>query len=87
MIDGARPLLVALAQLPPVRHRDPAACNALFARLLEQYPFYANIGANEPNGDIFCSGLSLVQPVSSADRVWFQRAVATRSAMNSCSSR
>ena len=31
-----------------------------------QYPFYANLGAFEPDGDVFCSGVPLTGPVNSA---------------------
>ena len=45
LTEGARQLLIALAQLPAVRGRDPAACSSLFAELLKQYPRYANLAA------------------------------------------
>ena len=43
-----------------------------------QYPFYANLGAFEPDGDVFCNGVPLTGPVNSADLPWFQRTVQTR---------
>src|SRR6516225_4649816 len=44
-MDGARQLLVALAQLPVVRQRTAGAeCDALFGDFLRQYPFYADLG-------------------------------------------
>lgn len=78
LIEGARQLLVTLARLPAVRGRDPAACSALFAMLLKQYPLYANLGATRADGNIVCSALPLTQPINAADRAWFQRAVQTR---------
>src|SRR5438093_1055558 len=44
LIESAHQLLFSIAQLPPVRQRDVAACNELFAMLLNRYPRYANIG-------------------------------------------
>ena len=78
LIEGARQLLVAFAQLPQVRQADSAACNALFADLLKQYPFYSGFAVAKANGDVICSAPPLTQPVSIADRGYFQRLVQTR---------
>ena len=77
-IGGARQLLQVLASLPEVRRHDASACSAFLADLLQGQPRYANFGANRRNGDIFCSALPLPGRVSSADRLWFRRAVETR---------
>ena len=79
LIGGAsRQLLIALAHLPAVRKHDAPACSALFAALLKQYRIYANLGAIEPDGDVFCSGLPLSRPTNLADRSYFRRAMETR---------
>ena len=78
LTDGARQLLLTLAQLPTVRADDTSLCTAVFAGLVEQYPFYANLGAFGPDGDVFCRGVPLTGPVNAADRAWFQRTVQTR---------
>ncbi|MGH7427639.1 MAG: cache domain-containing protein, partial [Candidatus Methylomirabilaceae bacterium] len=78
LIAGARQLLVTLAQLPEVRHRDSGGCNALFFDLLKGYPFYANLGAIAPDGDVFCSALGFRGRINAADRAYFRRAMATR---------
>ncbi|MBI3799491.1 MAG: PAS domain S-box protein [Deltaproteobacteria bacterium] len=81
LLDGARQLLLGLAQLPAVREGDAVTCSASFADLLQQYPFYANIGAIKPNGDIFCSAVPLPGPVNVVGRpleTCFQGAVRTR---------
>ncbi len=77
-VAGTRHLLVVLAQLPQVRGADSAACNALLADLLRQSQGYTGFSVATPNGDVFCSAPALTQPVSYADRAWFQRAVRTR---------
>ncbi|HXH04615.1 MAG TPA: adenylate/guanylate cyclase domain-containing protein [Candidatus Competibacteraceae bacterium] len=77
-IEGARQLLTALAQLPAVRQRDGAGCSALFADFLRRYPFYANLGAVDLDGDTFCSGLRLTRPVNLADRAYVKGALQTR---------
>ncbi len=75
LIEGARQLLIALAELPEVRNGNQAICSRLFGYLLKQYPSYANLAAVESDGDVFCSGVPLTNPVNLADRLWFQRVV------------
>jgi len=77
LIEGARQLLVGLARLPEVRKRDARSCSALFADLLNQYRMYANIGAVDPRGSVFCSALPS-RPVNLADRAYIRRALETR---------
>ena len=78
LIEAARQLLTALARLPVVRGDDRTACAALFADLLTQYPSYANLGVIDTGGTIICSGLP-GGPTYVGDRVYFQRALETRS--------
>jgi len=78
LFEGARQLLIALAQLPEVRERDSEACDTLFANLLKQYPLYSTLGAADAKGDPFCSAIPIRGPLNVADRAWFQRAVQTR---------
>ena len=78
LIQGAHQLLTALAQLPAVRNGDSATCTMLFTKLLKQYPVYANLGAAQPNGEVFCSVAPLTQPISVAGSAWFQRVVQRR---------
>jgi len=78
LVEGARSLLVALAELPEVRRGDRAACDELFADLLERYPLYANLGVADPSGDVVCSAIPLTQPVTIADRSYFRMAVQAR---------
>ena len=78
VLDAAHQLLAALAQLPQLHARDTAACNLLMADLLKHYPAYTNLGAADPDGGVFCSGVPLQSPVNVADRSYFQRALQTR---------
>ncbi len=78
LIAGARQLLVTLAHLPQVRKLDSQGCSAILAELLEEHPYYANLGAIAPNGDLFCSVRPFQGRVNVADRAYFQRAMATR---------
>lgn len=56
LIEGARQLLTSLARLPEMRQHDSQRCSALFAELLSQYRVYANLGAINWDGTLFCSG-------------------------------
>jgi signal transduction histidine kinase/ActR/RegA family two-component response regulator/HAMP domain-containing protein len=78
LIAGARQLLGTLSRLPEVRKRDSQGCSAILAELLQEHPYYANLGVIAPNGDIFCSALPFSVPVNAAERAYFRRAVETR---------
>ena len=78
LILAAHQFLIAVSQLPAVRDGDAAACTALFTSLLRHYPAYANLGAQWPNGDVFCSAVPLAQPLNVGNFAWFQRIVQNR---------
>ncbi|OGK76843.1 MAG: hypothetical protein A2X52_17170 [Candidatus Rokubacteria bacterium GWC2_70_16] len=77
LVEGARQLLVGLAQLPEIRRNDDKACAPIFARLLVQLPAYVNVVATRPDGTLFCSAVPPGRPVSFADRPWWQETVKT----------
>jgi signal transduction histidine kinase len=73
--EGARQLLLALAQLTPVKLRQTEACNGLFAALKSQYANYGLLAAADTDGRIFCAS----EPTgysSVADQPFFKRAMA-----------
>jgi signal transduction histidine kinase len=72
--EGARQLLLALAQLTPVKLRESDACNALFGSLASQYANYSLLAAADTDGRIFCSSSPLSYS-SVADRPFFKRAM------------
>lgn len=78
LIDMTRALLTALATVPDVRRGEAAACSALVTDLLKQYPRYTNVGAARRDGQVFCSGVPLTEPIRIADRSYFWRAVVMR---------
>src|SRR5689334_8427495 len=75
---GARGLVEAFAETRPVQERNLSECSALAAKLLAKDSQFANIGAVEPDGTIFCNGLR-IPPFSAADRRWVSRALQLRS--------
>jgi PAS domain S-box-containing protein len=74
-ISAARQFLTALARLPMIRDHDSAKADAVFSRLLGQFPIYANIGAADVNGVVFGSGVPLSAPVNISDRGYFKKAL------------
>jgi len=72
--EGARQLLLALAQLTPVRLLETDGCSALFAALKSQYANYTLLAAADTEGRIFCSSDSLNYS-SVADQPFFRRAM------------
>ncbi len=73
--EGARQLLLALAQLTPVKSKESDACNALFGSLASQYANYSLLAAADTGGRIFCSSSPLSYS-SVADKPFFKRAMA-----------
>src|SRR5215468_3776428 len=72
--EGARQLLLALAQLSQVRLQQSEACSALFATLEFQYANYSLLAAADTDGRIFCSSAPLAYS-SVADQPFFKRAI------------
>ncbi|GEM_PF-696336 len=68
--------LSTLAEIPDAQSASP--CNKMLASIVRFNPDYANIGVALINGDVVCSALPLPGPVNVADRLYFQRTVATR---------
>src|SRR6516225_6437055 len=52
--EGARQLLLALAELEPVKSQQSQACNALFAQLRSRFANYNLLGAADTSGRVFC---------------------------------
>ena len=73
--EGARQLLLTLAQLPSVRSQETDACSQLFASLKSQFVNYGVLAAADVNGKIYCA--SAPPPyVSVAEEPFFKRAMA-----------
>src|SRR6202048_4266866 len=73
--EGARQLLLALAQLDPVKSLQPDACNELFSKLKSRYANYSFLGAADMTGRVFCiSGPTSFSWVT--DQPFFPRALA-----------
>ena len=78
LIEGARELVLTLAQLPAVRDGDPVACRVFLANLLKQYPHYLQLGVAERDGTVFCTAIPDSRPVNIADGLLFRRILETQ---------
>jgi hypothetical protein len=72
--EGARQLLLAIAQMDAVKLRQHEDCSGLLAKLRSRYPNYALLGAADLQGRIFCASGPV--PASVQDQSFFMRAVA-----------
>jgi len=73
--EGARQLLLALAQLNTVKTRQPGACSPLFSKLKARFANYSLLGAADTSGVVFCAS----EPTSYssvAEQPFFERAMA-----------
>ncbi len=77
-LTRTRQFLMTVAQVPAVRNLDSPECNRLFLKLARQNPAYANIGAANLDGTVYCSAVPLSNTVNVADRSYFKRVVETR---------
>jgi len=78
LVEGTRHLLLALAALPQVRRPEPAACRAVLAELLRQYPGYVNLGVVGPDGVLLCTGVGSGEGLALGDRRYVRVALETR---------
>jgi signal transduction histidine kinase len=78
LIDGARDILITLAQIPAIQSRDRAACLFFLSNVLMQHPLYANFGATDGAGNVFCMTLPQRLPVSIAEQDYFRQAMTSR---------
>ncbi len=80
VVTKARRLLAFLASRPEVRSSDRAACTALLRDMVQIEPAFANAGLADAGGVPVCASLSQggQLPKSVTDRLWFQRAIASR---------
>ena len=78
LVEGARSLLIGLAQLSDVQMHNARACSTLFADLQRRFPLYRNVGAIRPDGQIFCAAKPPGGTGNVSDREDFQQALQTR---------
>lgn len=78
VLADARPVLVALSQIPEARGNDTEACMRVMAEKLAAYPQFTTFGAAHLDGELFCTAQPQTSPVNITDRAYFQRALANK---------
>ena len=77
LIDGARDILITLAQIPAIQSQDRAACLFFLSNVLMQHPLYANFGAADGAGNVFCMTLPQRMPFSIASQDYFKQSTSS----------
>ena len=78
LIDGARDILITLAQIPAIQSQDRAACLFFLSNVLMQHPLYANFGAADGAGNVFCMTLPQRMPFSIATQDYFKQSIGNK---------
>ena len=78
ILEGGRQILEAMAHFLQRSDGDSLSCASFFSSLLVHYQRYANLGAVKPDGQVYCSAVPLSGFTDASDRIWFQRALASR---------
>ncbi|MGZ8448300.1 MAG: PAS domain S-box protein [Candidatus Deferrimicrobiaceae bacterium] len=71
-------ILARLAEVPVVA-KGGGECSSYLSNLLKNYPRYINIGVARPDGEVACSAVPFERPLNLADRLYFRRALESRS--------
>lgn len=78
VVEGARQLLFALAQMPAVRDPDPAACSAFLSTVKTYNSRYTNILKVSLDGRVLCDAIASHFTGKVPDDGFIQRVAATR---------
>jgi PAS domain S-box-containing protein len=80
VFEGARHLLLTLANFPLFRSDDPRPCNELLPNILSEHPGYFNISVANTDGSVFCTAAPVDSRLfaSATGRPWLERAIVTR---------
>ncbi|WP_051275746.1 HD domain-containing phosphohydrolase [Desulfovirgula thermocuniculi] len=77
LIEISGRTLEVLSRFPAVRETDVEVCRRLLAEVCGQMPCCANMGLLDAAGNLLVSAVPADRPVNAADRLYFQRALAT----------
>lgn len=78
LVEGARQLLIAVAEVVSEHSDDPAYINRHLGKLLDKFPQYATIGVADQDGNSRFSALAAAGSLNFSDRLWFKRACQSR---------
>ncbi|TAN42542.1 MAG: hybrid sensor histidine kinase/response regulator [Nitrospirae bacterium] len=78
MVEGARQLLIALAEVVIQHGDDPVYVNRYLKNILDKFPQYATMGVADKEGNSKFTAIAAAGRLNFADRLWFKRACETR---------
>jgi hypothetical protein len=77
IVQGVRQALIALSELPAIKAKDVAGCNAYLSRINQRYPEFIVFIVVDINGNAFCDSAREHKPSTAAGRAYFARVVKT----------
>ncbi|MBR0696902.1 ATP-binding protein [Bradyrhizobium lablabi] len=77
IVQGVRQALIALSELPAIKAKDVAGCDAYLSRINRRYPEFIVFIVVDMNGNSFCDSAREHKPSTAAGRGYFARAVET----------
>jgi two-component system cell cycle sensor histidine kinase/response regulator CckA len=80
LFNGARLLLLTLAEVPFMQTDDPRPCREMLTQVLRDHSGYLALTVANADGTLFCSTASpeRIAQADASGRVWFQRAMRER---------
>jgi signal transduction histidine kinase len=79
IVEGARQLSITLSEEVERHGNTHGYLNQYLNSILLKLPFYANIGVVDTQGNLKYSAFPVTNPLNFSDRLWFSRALQTRS--------
>lgn len=80
-IQGTAQLHFGLGRAVDLDSSNRVECSAFLSAVREQYPQYTGILTITPDGNLFCDSLNTNRELDLKDRVYFQKALATKDAV------
>src|ERR1700733_11453927 len=75
IVQGVRHVLIALSELPAIKTRDSAACNAYLSAMKDRFPAFLTFHVADVNGMTFCDSVGGKKPINVSARGYFAEAV------------
>jgi signal transduction histidine kinase len=77
-VQGIHQALIALSELPAIKAKDSAGCNAYLAEIKQRYPGFISFIAVDINGNSFCDATDDHRASTAAGRPYFAEVLRTR---------
>jgi signal transduction histidine kinase len=71
IVQGIHQALIALSELPAIKAKDAAGCNAYLTKIKQRYPGFISFIVVDRNGNSFCDATDDHKPSTAAGRPYF----------------